>query len=72
MVITDNTYDDYSTGGGLAPGYHNLLQQTVTPNDAPAVTSIWNYKPDDQTIGTTVYYDVNKVVESEVDDASGY
>lgn len=72
MVITDDTYDDYSTGGGLGSGYHNLLQETVTPNDAPAVTSIWNYKPDDQTINNTVYYDVNKVVESEVDDSSGY
>ncbi|HVB21445.1 MAG TPA: RHS repeat-associated core domain-containing protein [Ktedonobacteraceae bacterium] len=72
MVITDNTYDDYSKSSGLGAGYHNLLQETVTPNDAPTVTYIWNYKPDDQTIGNTVYYDVNKVVESEVDDSSGY
>lgn len=76
-VTTNYTYDDYTTSGGLgdynsAGSYHNLQQEQITSNDAPTVTNIWHYQPENQTIGSTVYYDVNKVVESEVDDSSGH
>ncbi|HVB25031.1 MAG TPA: hypothetical protein VNG51_24055, partial [Ktedonobacteraceae bacterium] len=74
QATTTYTYDDYDTTHGLkyAPGnYHNLLQEQTSSNNAPTVTSKWTYKPDDQTIGSTVYYDVNKVVHSEIDDSSG-
>ena len=80
QVTTSNTWDDFTEGSGLAyqfGHYHNLLQQQITSNDTPTVpgqatiTKKWTYQPDDQTIGNTVYYDVNKVIHSEVDDSNG-
>ncbi len=64
-------YDDY-TSLGLHAGYHNLIDQTMYPSNAPRVTKQWNYTPNDQTVSGTVYYTVNKVTHSEIDDSGGH
>ena len=73
-VQTTNTYDDYDASGGYHPstGYHNLLQQAQSSANAPTLTRKWSYTPDDQTVSGTVYYTVDKVTHSEVDDAGGH
>ncbi len=73
-VQTTNTYDDYDASGGYHPstGYHNLLQQQISSSNAPTLTRKWSYTPDDQTVSGTVYYTVDKVTHSEVDDAGGH
>jgi len=71
-VQTNNTYDDYSPTSGLQTGYHNLTQQVVSSANAPSFTRKWTYTTNDQTVGGTVYYTVDKVTHSEVDDAGGH
>src|SRR5260221_10037054 len=67
----DYTYDDY-TSLGLHSGYHNLITQTMIASNAPTVTRQWNYTTNNQTVSGTVYYTVNKVTHSEIDDSGGH
>jgi RHS repeat-associated protein len=68
------TYDDLNaTSGYTGSGYHNLTQEVDSSSNAQTITKKWAYNsPDNQTVGGLVYYDVNKVTHSEVDDASGH
>lgn len=73
----DYTYDDFNGTTGLTSGYHNLLDdQVFTSNGTsdstrPTYTHVLTYIPNKQTGGTYVYYDVNKVSSSEIDDNTG-
>src|SRR5260370_14592625 len=69
-VKTANSYDDYNNG--LQAGYHNLIQQDITSSNAPKLTKKWTYTTNDQTVSGTVYYTVNKVTHSEIDDSGGH
>ena len=71
-VQTAYSYDDYDPNSGLKSGYHNLTQQQITSSNAPTVTRQWSYTPNNQTVSGTVYYTVDKVTHSEVDDAGGH
>ncbi len=71
-VTTTNSFDDYDSTRGLLAGYHNLLQQVVSSSNAPTLTKKWSYTINDQTVSGTVYYTVNKVTHSEIDDAGGH
>lgn len=72
-VQHDYTYDDYN-GSGITSGYHNRTKEVITSSNAPTVTRKWTYTPTDSGYGATgwIFYDVNKVTSSEVDDASGH
>jgi RHS repeat-associated protein len=74
QVTTTNTYDDYTASGGYTPstGYHNLQQQDITSSNAPTLTKKWTFTPNDQTVSGTVYYTVDKVTHSEIDDSGGH
>jgi RHS repeat-associated protein len=69
---TDDTYDDYLVEFGLGPGYHNLTQQTTYGSNFPEYTRKWSYTTNDQTVGSWVYYTVNTVTHSEVDDSTSH
>ncbi len=71
-VEIENTYDDYDPSSGLHSGYHNLGGQTVFASNALTITKGWTYTPNDQTVSGTVYYTVNKVTHSEIDDNGGH
>src|SRR5260221_12923238 len=78
-VEHDYTYDDYTTSGGLnTGGYHNLTEEdlkisTSSSPSTPYLKQKWTYSPNNQRVGTQVYYNVNKVTHSEVDDpATGH
>src|SRR5260221_4160479 len=78
-VEHDYTYNDYTTTGGLnTGGYHNLTGEdlkisTSSNPSTPYLKQKWTYSPNNQTVGTQVYYNVNKVTHSEVDDpATGH
>ncbi len=73
-VQQDYTYDDVSTSTGFIYGstYHNLLQEVTSSSNAPTVTNKWTYEVDDQQVNGIQYYNVDKVIHSEVDDASGH
>jgi len=66
----DDTYDDYSSGGGLQAGYHNLTQDAVSTSTGTSYTRKWTYTPNNRTVGNWTYYDVNKITHSEVDAGS--
>ncbi|HZU69775.1 MAG TPA: hypothetical protein VFA09_21060 [Ktedonobacteraceae bacterium] len=84
-VEQDSTFDDYRNSSGLGDfhqspalgSYHNLQQQTIAgPYLSPAYPSVyltrkWTYQTNDTTIDGWVYYDVNKVAHSEIDDSVG-
>jgi len=71
-VKTTNTFDDYDLQHGLSPGYGNLMTAVVTSSNAPTYTRTWTYQPNDQTVGTWVYYNVSSAIHSELDDANGH
>ncbi len=71
-VTTTNSFDDYDSNRGLLAGYHNLLQQVVSSSNAPTLTRKLSYTINDQTVSGTVYYTVDKVTHSEIDDAGGH
>ncbi len=79
------TYDDYDStpnAGGLKSGYHNLTQEVILganlPNASPnliyPVTKKWSYAINDSGAGGTgwIYYNVDHINHSEIDDASGH
>ncbi len=70
----DYTYDDFNsnTGGGLTAGYHNLVEDVTTSSNAPTLTKQMSYYTNDTTVSGWVYYTVNKVKHSEIDDSSGH
>jgi hypothetical protein len=79
-VQNDDTYDDYTTSGGLGDhhsspatgSYHNLQKEVMTSSNAPTVTKNWTYNTTDQTIGSSTYYNVHTVAHSDMVDASGH
>ncbi len=72
-VDTKFTYDDINPSTGYAySGYHNLLQEVISSSNAPTITKKWTYATTNQTINGWVYYNVDKVSHSEIDDASGH
>jgi RHS repeat-associated protein len=73
-------------GDDLCPGenkyvgsYHNLCTETVEGSNLPNfsqypqayLTKRWQYTTINETVSGWVYYDVNKVAHSEIDDTSG-
>lgn len=71
----DFTYDDYSPTDGLSVGkgfYHNLIEEDFNASNAASTFHLWTYSPNDQTVNGVVYYDVDKVTESEIDDSNGH
>ncbi len=74
-VETAYTYDDYSpTGNGIGSGYGNVTAETTTSSNASAVTRSYTYTITDSGYNATgwIFYDVNKIAHSEIDDASGH
>jgi RHS repeat-associated protein len=78
-VEHDDTYDDYSTStAGLGSyyaspatgSYHNLQKEVISGSNIPTTTKKWTYDTTNTTVSGTVYYDVDKVAHSEVDDSS--
>ncbi len=66
------TYDDYDLTAGLKFGkgaYHNVVEEDINGNQ---ITKLWTYAPNDQDVGSTTYYDVDKVSTSETKDSSGH
>lgn len=72
-VQHDNTYDDYN-GSNITSGYHNLTQESISSSNAPQLTRKWTYTPTDSGYSATgwIFYNVDKVTSSEVDDATGH
>src|SRR5579883_3193513 len=72
-VETDYTYDDFNPSSGLQAGYHNLTQEVISSSNAPTLTKKWSYTTTDsgEPGSGYIYYDVDKVTHSEIDDASG-
>lgn len=73
-VDTKYTYDDLNGSQGFtySNGYHNLLQEVISSSNAPTITKKWTYATDNQTVSGWVYYNVDKVSHSEIDDSSGH
>jgi hypothetical protein len=81
-VEHDYTYDDYDPTNGLKSGYHNLTQEVIsgsnlpnaTPNLIYPLTEKWSYATNASLPGATgwIYYNVDHVSHSEIDDASGH
>jgi RHS repeat-associated protein len=76
----DYTYDDYDTTNGLKSGYHNLTQEVISGSNLPTaapnlvypLTKKWTYATNAATPGGWIYYTVETVKHSELDDANAH
>jgi len=76
-VKTAYTYDDYAptpVGNGIGAGYGNILTETISSANASTVTKQYTYAITDSGYNATgwIFYDVNKIAHSEIDDSSGH
>jgi hypothetical protein len=65
------TYDDYTSGGWVSGGYHQLQQEVTTSSNAPTFTKKWTYYTN-VAVGSWTTYNVASVKHSEVDDSGGH